>query len=134
MSADVGFKGAVHQRVQHFAALRSAQRALTPSVRDAEALFPPEEVREVLGYLRSLAHVGGGEGETQAEVDGQVLAPSDAAAIVKLDQHLWDVSSRILRALDVEEAERFSSDMGPSDLKGLRERAAKHPYRPPDRK
>lgn len=53
-------------------------------------------------------------------------------AVVTMGEPAAVHAARILRALDVDEAERFSSDMGPSGLIRMRERAAAHPYMPPD--
>ena len=53
-------------------------------------------------------------------------------AVVTMGEPAAVHAARILRALDIEEAERFSSDMGPSGLKDMHTRAAAHPYMPPD--
>ena len=53
-------------------------------------------------------------------------------AVVTMGEPAAVHAARILRALDVDEAERFSSEVGPSSLTGMRNRAALHPYMSPD--
>ncbi len=99
-AADAGLREAVHERVQRFAALRSVQRALTPSVREAEQLFPPEQVRDVLERLRSLTQASPGEAEAGGECDERALAPGEPESLAELDDRLDEVASRLLDALD----------------------------------
>jgi len=99
-AADSGFKGAVHERVERFAALRNAQRALAPSLRDADQLFPPDQVRDMLARLRALAQSPGSEAEPSADGEEPTLSSERTAALDEVDGLLQQVGSRIVEALD----------------------------------
>jgi hypothetical protein len=91
---------AVHERVERFAALRSAQRALAPSVREAGQLFSAIEARDLLERLRSIARAPAGEEEADASRDERAAAPDAGAFLREIDERLDEVASRLLDALD----------------------------------
>ena len=74
-------------------------------------------------HLHNALEAGAAREEMVEAVEVAVVTMGEPAAV-----H----AAQILRALDIGEAERFASDMGPSGLTHLRERAAAHPYMPPD--
>lgn len=74
-------------------------------------------------HLHNALETGATREEMVEAVEVAVVTVGEPAAV-----H----AARILRALDMGEADRFSHEMGPSDRKGVRERAAAHPYMTPD--
>jgi len=99
-AADSGFRAAVHERVEYFAMLRNAQRTLAPSLRDADQLFPPDQVRDMLERLRAVAQGPAGEAETSAEGEEPTFRPERAAALDEVDGILQEIGSRMVEALD----------------------------------
>jgi len=93
-TAGQDLKRAVHAQIERFAALRSAQRALAPSVRDVQDIFPPERVQDVLSRLRSLAQCK--QGEAQSAPAGE----EKLVTLGNLDDELNGISSQLLEALD----------------------------------
>jgi len=93
---DSGVNVVVHEQIKRFAALRSAQRALAPSVRDAERLFPREQVREMLAQLRALSQGKLAAEEASSEAEGA----DSAAALREVDERLDGIASQLLDALD----------------------------------
>ena len=93
-TAGQNLKRAVHAQIERFAALRSAQRALAPSVRDVQDIFPPERVQDVLSRLRSLAQCK--QGEAQSAPAGE----EKLVTLGNLDDELNGISSQLLEALD----------------------------------
>lgn len=90
----------VHERVERFAALRSAQRALAPSVRVARQLFSAIEARDLLERLRSIARGPGGEEAADSTHDERAAPPDAGASLREIDEHLDEVALRLLDALD----------------------------------
>jgi AhpD family alkylhydroperoxidase len=74
-------------------------------------------------HLHNALEAGATREEMVEAVEVAVVTVGEPAAV-----H----AAQILRALDIEEAEQFSSEREASGLHGMRARAARHPYMPPD--
>lgn len=74
-------------------------------------------------HLHNAMEAGAVREELMEAVEVAVVTMGEPAAI-----H----AARILRALDLDEADRFADAVEGTGLKGMRARAAAHPYMPPD--
>ena len=68
----------------------------------------------------------------EADATREEIVEAVEVAVVTMGEPAAVHASRILRALDLDEAEQFSSEVGSSEIQAVRARAAAHPYMPPD--
>ena len=108
----------------HEEALQSG--ALTRKVKELIALATSVVTgceTSIAYHLHNALEAGAGREELIEAVEVAVVTMGEPAAV-----H----ASRILRALDIDEAERFADQVKDLGLEGMQARAAAHPYMPPD--
>ena len=68
----------------------------------------------------------------EAGATREELIEAVEVAVVTMGEPAAVHAARILRALDLDEAERFAEQVEATGLKGVHARAVAHPYMPPD--